>query len=157
MSLLKAKVAFSPRIEEVMFDRDANHSQPEIPPIEAAPMLCGGLTVFAPLVHNGCSPGKKVAVVGIGGLGHYAVQFAAALGAEVWAVSHSPKKQQDAIKMGAKHFVDTTKPNWESPLQQLFDFVISTSDCDEGFPLKQFMSTLAPLGRFVTSVSPDSC
>ena len=63
-------------------------------------MLCGGLTVFAPLVQNGCgTTSKKVGIVGIGGLGHYAVQFAAALGAEVWALSHSPKKEEDCLKV----------------------------------------------------------
>ena len=62
-------------------------------------MLCGGLTVFAPLVQNGCRKGKKVGIVGVGGLGHYAVQFAAALGADVWALSHSPSKQNDCLKV----------------------------------------------------------
>lgn len=68
---------------------------------EAAPMLCGGLTVFAPLVQNGCGEGKKVGIAGIGGLGHYAVQFAAALGAEVYALSHSPGKKEDCLKVSA--------------------------------------------------------
>lgn len=81
------------RVETDTRDKDA------IPLIEAAPMLCGGLTVFAPLIHNGCGPGKQVAVAGIGGLGHYAVQFAAALGGEVWALSHSPKKRSDALQV----------------------------------------------------------
>ena len=73
--------------------------QDALPAEEAAPMLCGGLTVFAPLVQNGCGVGKKVGIVGIGGLGHYAVQFAAALGAEVWALSHSPSKQDDCLQV----------------------------------------------------------
>lgn len=68
-------------------------------PEEAAPMLCGGLTVFAPLVQNGCGEGKRVGIAGVGGLGHYAVQFARALGAEVWALSHSPNKENDCIKV----------------------------------------------------------
>lgn len=74
--------------------------QDALSPDQVAPMLCGGLTVFAPLVQNGCGKGKKVGVVGIGGLGHYAVQFAAALGAEVWALSHSPSKRDDCLKVG---------------------------------------------------------
>lgn len=73
----------------------------------AASMLCAGLTVFSPLKTNGCGPGKKVGIIGIGGLGHYAVLFAKALGAEVYAFTHSPNKMEDAKKLGADHVVDT--------------------------------------------------
>jgi alcohol dehydrogenase (NADP+) len=62
-------------------------------------MLCGGLTCFSPLIRNGAGPGKKVGIVGIGGLGHFGVLFAAALGAEVYAISHSSNKKADAIKV----------------------------------------------------------
>lgn len=80
---------------------------------DAASMLCAGLTVYSPLVRNGCGPGKQVAVIGLGGLGHYAVLFAAALGAEVTVISHSQKKKDDALKLGAKHFVSTgEQPDW---------------------------------------------
>lgn len=80
---------------------------------DAASMLCAGLTVYSPLLRNGCGPKKEVAVVGLGGLGHYAVLFAAAMGAEVTVVSHSPKKKDDAKKLGAKHFVSTgEEPDW---------------------------------------------
>ena len=80
---------------------------------DAASMLCGGLTCYSPLLRNGCGPGKQVAVIGLGGLGHYAVLFAVAMGAEVTVVSHSPKKKEDAMKMGAKHFVATGEDkNW---------------------------------------------
>ena len=71
-------------------------------------MLCGGLTVFSPLIRNGAGPGKKVGVIGIGGLGHYAVLFAKAMGAEVYAFTHSSNKMEDAKKLGADHVVDTT-------------------------------------------------
>lgn len=74
----------------------------------AASMLCGGLTVFSPLKVNGAGPGKKVGVVGIGGLGHFAVLFAKAMGAEVFAFTHSKEKTDDAKKMGADHVIDTT-------------------------------------------------
>lgn len=73
----------------------------------AAPMLCGGLTVYSPLVTNGAGPGKKVGIIGIGGLGHFALLFAKALGAEVYAFTHSPRKMEDAKKLGADHVVDT--------------------------------------------------
>lgn len=68
-------------------------------------MLCGGLTVFAPMKNYGVKKGSKVAVIGIGGLGHFAIQFAKALGAEVTAFGHSPDKEADAKKMGAKDYV----------------------------------------------------
>ncbi|KAG9080343.1 NADP-dependent alcohol dehydrogenase [Ceratobasidium sp. UAMH 11750] len=71
----------------------------------AASMMCGGLTMYSPLVNNGCGPGKKVGIIGLGGLGHYGVLFAKALGAEVYVFSHSARKEQDAKKLGADHFV----------------------------------------------------
>ena len=73
----------------------------------ACSMLCGGLTVFSPLKTNGAGPGKRVGVIGIGGLGHYAILFAKALGAEVFAFTHSHDKMEDAKKLGADHVVDT--------------------------------------------------
>lgn len=62
-------------------------------------MFCAGLTVYSPMVRHGCGPGKKVAVVGLGGLGHFAVLFGKAMGAEMTAISHSPKKEADATKV----------------------------------------------------------
>lgn len=70
-------------------------------------MLCGGLTVYSPLVTNGAGPGKKVGIIGIGGLGHYALLFAKALGSEVFAFTHSPQKMDDAKELGADHVIDT--------------------------------------------------
>ena len=81
----------------------------EIESRHAASMLCAGLTVFSPLKTNGAGPGKRVGVIGIGGLGHYAILFAKALGAEVYAFTHSPDKMKDAKELGADHVVDTTK------------------------------------------------
>ena len=75
-------------------------------------MLCAGLTVYSPLKTNGCGPGKKVGVVGIGGLGHYAIMFAKALGAEVYALTHSESKTEDAKELGADFVIDTTDKVW---------------------------------------------
>ena len=72
-------------------------------------MLCGGITVYSPLKENGAGPGKTVGIVGIGGLGHFGLLFAKALGAEVIAISHSESKKADAEKMGASKFVATAK------------------------------------------------
>ena len=82
---------------------------------DAASMFCAGLTVYSPLRVNGCGPGKKVGVVGIGGLGHYAVLFAKAMGAEVFAFTHGTKKVDDIKKMGADHVVVTSEKVCFSP------------------------------------------
>lgn len=76
----------------------------ELDSATAAPMLCAGVTVYSPLKKYGAGPGKKVGIIGIGGLGHLGVQFSAALGADTWAISHSERKREDAEKLGAKGF-----------------------------------------------------
>merc|ERR1712113_925368 len=86
-----------------------------IPSAVAAPMMCAGLTVYSPLVRLGAGPGKKVAILGLGVLGHFAVMWAVALGAEVYVLSHSPSKKEDALKMGAKEFIVTGEENWHKP------------------------------------------
>jgi alcohol dehydrogenase (NADP+) len=78
-------------------------------------MLCAGLTVYSPLASTGVSPGSKIGVVGLGGLGHFAVLFAAALGASVTVISHSSNKKDDALRMGAKSFISTASPAWAEP------------------------------------------
>ena len=70
-------------------------------------MMCAGLTVYSPLKTHGCGPGKKVGIMGIGGLGHYAVMWAKAMGAEVYAFTHDKTKVDDIKKMGADHIVNT--------------------------------------------------
>src|SRR5213078_1685807 len=67
----------------------------------AAPLLCAGITTYSPLRHWGAGPGKQVAVVGLGGLGHMAVKLAKAMGAEVTVLSQSLRKQEDGLKLGA--------------------------------------------------------
>lgn len=111
-----------------------------IPSVEAASMLCGGLTVFSPLVRNGAGPGKKVGVVGLGGLGHYAVLFGTALGAEITVFSRSDVKKEDAFKLGAKRFVATTS-GFEKDLQREFDLIIVTASSSK-LPLDELLSTL---------------
>jgi len=77
-------------------------------PLEGvAPLLCAGITLYSPIKHWNVGPGKKVAVMGLGGLGHMGVKFAVAMGAEVTVLSHSPSKEKDALAMGAHHFVST--------------------------------------------------
>ncbi|KAJ9649375.1 hypothetical protein H2201_006587 [Coniosporium apollinis] len=127
-----------------------------IPTPLAAPMLCAGLTVYSPLVRLGCGPGKKVGIVGIGGLGHFAVLWAAALGAEVYAISHSPSKKDDALKLGAKHFVSTKDKDWHKPLAFTLDFIINTADATDKFNLPDYFSTLKVNGTFHMVGFPDN-
>lgn len=114
----------------------------------AAPMLCAGLTVYSPLVRLGAGPGKKVAIIGLGGLGHFAVLWAVALGAEVYVLSHSPSKKDDALKMGAKEFIVTSDEKWHEPYKFTFDFIINTADAIHKFDLPSYLGTLKVMGRF---------
>jgi uncharacterized zinc-type alcohol dehydrogenase-like protein len=91
-----------------------------------APLLCAGITLYSPIKHWNVKPGMKVAVMGLGGLGHMGVKFAVAMGAEVTVLSHSPNKQADAIAMGAHHFVSTKDGANLTPLAKSFDLILNT-------------------------------
>ena len=122
---------------------------------DAAPMMCAGLTVWSPLVRAKVGPGKKVAVLGIGGLGHFAILWAAALGAEVYALSHSPSKKDDALKLGAKDFIVTGEKDWQKPYAFEFDFILNTADMTHTFDMQTYMSTLNINGEFHNVGLPD--
>ncbi|HEY9424529.1 MAG TPA: NAD(P)-dependent alcohol dehydrogenase [Microterricola sp.] len=92
----------------------------------AAPLLCAGVTTYSPLRHWGAGPGKKVAIVGLGGLGHMGVKIAHALGAEVTVLSQTLKKQADALELGADHFFATNDPQTFAQLAGSFDLIINT-------------------------------
>jgi len=126
-----------------------------IPSELAAPMLCAGLTTFSPLLRAGVGPGKKVAVLGIGGLGHFGLLWASALGAETYAISHSPSKKEDALKLGAKEFICTDKQNWAEPWAFTFDFILNTADMTHEFNIQEYMSTLNINGTFHHVGLPD--
>lgn len=89
-----------------------------------APLLCAGITTYSPLKHFGVKKGQKVAVVGLGGLGHMAVKFARAMGARVTVLSTSPSKKADAKRLGAHEFVVTTDPAQLEKLEGSFDFIL---------------------------------
>ncbi|KAI0179838.1 GroES-like protein [Hypoxylon sp. FL1284] len=127
-----------------------------IPSHLAAPMLCAGLTVWSPLVRAGVGPGKRVAVVGLGGLGHFAVMWASALGAETTVISHSPSKRSDALALGAAHFVSSADEGWARPLAFRFDFVLNTADMTHTFNLDDYLSVLKVGCRFHQVGLPDS-
>ena len=98
----------------------------KLPLEKVAPLLCAGITTYSPLRHWKVGKGHKVAVVGLGGLGHMAVKFAASFGAEVTMLSTSPEKEQDARHLGAHHFALTKNPEQLKELAGKFDFIIDT-------------------------------
>ncbi|KAL1857503.1 hypothetical protein VTK73DRAFT_8076 [Phialemonium thermophilum] len=126
-----------------------------LPSTIAAPMLCAGLTAYSPLVRNGAGPGKKVGIVGMGGIGHFGVMFAKALGAEVWAISRSRSKEADARKMGADGFLATSEKGWNEPHIMTFDLIISTANSFEGFDLDAYLSLLDVHGKWVSVGLPE--
>jgi len=101
-----------------------------LPLDKAAPLLCAGITLYSPLKHWKAGPGKKVAIVGLGGLGHVGVKIARALGAEVTVLSQSDRKREDAFKMGAHKFVATHDRKVFEELANSFDLIINTVSVD---------------------------
>ncbi|WP_337266934.1 NAD(P)-dependent alcohol dehydrogenase [Oryzifoliimicrobium ureilyticus] len=102
-------------------------SFPENIPLDAgAPLLCAGITLYSPLAHWKAGPGKKVAIVGMGGLGHMGVQIGAAMGAEVTVLSQTLSKQEDGLKFGAKHYYATSDQSTFEKLAGTFDLIICT-------------------------------
>jgi alcohol dehydrogenase (NADP+) len=91
-----------------------------------APLLCAGITTYSPLRHWGAGPGKRVAVVGMGGLGHMAVKLAHAMGAEVTVLSQTLSKQEDGLRLGADHYFATSDPETFTELRNRFDLIINT-------------------------------
>ena len=100
---------------------------PDNMPLEAAaPLLCAGITMYSPLRHWKAGPGKRVAIVGLGGLGHIGVKLAAAMGAEVTVLSQSLKKMDDGLRLGASHYYATSDPATFDKLAGTFDLIVNT-------------------------------
>ena len=104
----------------------AVHIPNNLPLEGVAPLLCAGITLYSPIKHWKVGPGKKVAVMGLGGLGHMGVKFAVAMGADVTVLSHSPQKRDDALAMGAHHFVDTHDETAMANHAKKFDVILNT-------------------------------
>ncbi|KAI5458740.1 chaperonin 10-like protein [Mariannaea sp. PMI_226] len=122
---------------------------------EVAPLLCAGLTTYSPLVRANIGPGKKVAVCGIGGLGHLGLQWSVALGAETYALTHSPHKKEDCKKLGAKEVIVTEEKGWQDKWAFAFDFILNCSDMTNEFDLPAYLSTLKVGGEFHMVGIPD--
>ena len=127
---------------------------PENMPLDAAaPLLCAGITLYSPLSHWHAGAGKKVAIIGLGGLGHMGVKIAHAMGADVTVLSHSTKKLADAKRLGADHFHVTTDAATFEELQGTFDLIINTVSADIDWNL--YLKLLKVDGTMVLVGLPD--
>ncbi len=123
-------------------------------PLDAsAPLLCAGITTYSPLRHWKVGPGKKVAILGLGGLGHMAVKLASAMGAEVTVLSHTMKKQPDAQRFGAHHYYATSDADTFTKLQRSFDLIINTVSVDLDW--NEYVNLLKRDGSFVLLGVPE--
>lgn len=120
-----------------------------------APMLCAGLTAYSPLVRNGAGPGKKVGIVGLGGIGHLAVMFAKALGSETWVISRSRAKEENARKLGADGFIATGEEGWEKSHLYSFDLVLNCANSSKGFDLAKYLTIMDVHGRWISVGLPE--
>jgi len=118
-----------------------------------APLLCAGITLYSPLKHWNAGPGKKVAIIGLGGLGHMGVKIAHALGAEVTVLSQSLRKQADGKRLGADHFYATSDPETFKKLHNTFDLIINTVSSDMDW--NQYLGLLRLNGTMVVVGIPS--
>jgi uncharacterized zinc-type alcohol dehydrogenase-like protein len=119
---------------------------------QAAPLLCAGITVFSPLNHWNAGPGKNVAIVGMGGLGHMGVKIAHAMGAEVTVLSQSLSKKDDGEKFGADHYYATKDDETFDKLAGSFDLIINTVSAH--LPMEKYLSLLKLDGALVSVGAP---
>lgn len=125
----------------------------KLPLDRAAPLMCAGITLYSPLKHWKAGPGRKVAIIGFGGLGHMGVKIACALGAQVTVLSHSLKKLEDAKRMGAHHFYATLDPKTFENLKGYFDLIVNTVSVE--LDLNQYTNLLALDGTMVIVGLPE--
>jgi uncharacterized zinc-type alcohol dehydrogenase-like protein len=118
----------------------------------AAPLLCAGITTYSPLRHWGAGPDRPVAVVGLGGLGHMAVQIAHAMGAEVTVLSQSLRKQDDGLRLGADAYYATSDPATFEQLAGRFDLIINTVSAQ--VDMSAYLGLLATDGTMVNVGAP---
>jgi uncharacterized zinc-type alcohol dehydrogenase-like protein len=140
--------------DKIVVDENYVLRMPSHLPLGAcAPLLCAGITLYSPLRHWRAGPGKKVAIIGLGGLGHMGVKIAHALGAEVTVLSHSPRKEADSKRLGADHFHATSDPDTFKKLKSSFDLIINTVSSPMDW--NQFVALLKVDGSFVVVGLPD--
>lgn len=120
----------------------------------AAPLLCAGITVYAPLRTHGVNPSSRVGIVGIGGLGHLAIQFARAFGAEVTAFSTSAGKEEEVRALGARHFVNSLDSKAMKEMIGSQDFILNTANADQDWSV--YLQALRPTGALCMVGVPPS-
>jgi uncharacterized zinc-type alcohol dehydrogenase-like protein len=125
-----------------------------LPSEQAAPLLCGGITVYNPLRTHGINPSSRVGIVGIGGLGHIAVQFARVFGAEVTAFSTTAAKEAEAREMGAHHFVNSRDTKAMKDAAGSLDFILTTVNADQDWGT--YVHALQPTGALCFVGVPPS-
>lgn len=138
----------------IVVDQNYVLSIPSNLPLDAtAPLLCAGITLYSPLKHWGAGPGKNIAIVGLGGLGHMGIKLARAMGAKVTVLSHSEKKRSDSKRLGANHFYSTSdRENFEA-LASTFDLIICTVSAQVDW--NDYLSLLKRDGTMVVLGIPE--
>lgn len=128
----------------------------ELSDVEAAPMGCAGVTTYNALRHTKALPGDRVAILGVGGLGHLGVQFARAMGFETIAIARGAAKAEDARTLGAHHYIDSTSGDVSEALQALGGAAVVLGTAGNSQAMADTVGGLAPQGELVTiGVTPD--
>jgi alcohol dehydrogenase (NADP+) len=124
-----------------------------LPLDKAAPLLCAGITLFSPLRHWKAGQGTRLAIIGLGGLGHMGVKLGAAMGAEVTVLSQSLKKMEDGLRLGASHYYATADRDTFKKLRGSFDLILNTVSAN--LPLGDYLSLLDVDGTLVELGIPE--
>jgi uncharacterized zinc-type alcohol dehydrogenase-like protein len=148
------KVTLGGYSERIVVDEAFAVRIPDAIPLEsAAPLMCAGITMYSPLRHWHAGPGKRVAIVGFGGLGHVGVQIASALGASTTVINKTEQQMDDALQMGAEDFRTTKDPRTYGDLANSFDLIVSTVPVT--YDLDIHLNLLAQDGTFVNLGVPE--
>jgi uncharacterized zinc-type alcohol dehydrogenase-like protein len=148
------RITYGGYADKIVADENYVLRIPDNLPLDgSAPLLCAGITLYSPLRHWHAGPGRKVAIIGLGGLGHMGVKLAHAMGAEVTVLSQSLKKQQDGIRLGANDFYATSDPDTFTKLQGQFDLIVNTVPAANDW--NQFIGLLGTNGALVMVGVPD--
>ncbi|WP_375429156.1 NAD(P)-dependent alcohol dehydrogenase [uncultured Sphingomonas sp.] len=135
-------------------ERFVHHLPDGLDPAGAAPLVCAGITTYSALRHWDAGPGKRIGVIGIGGLGHLAIKFASAMGAEVVAFTRSADKAREAKRLGADEVVLSTDPVQMRDQAHRIDVIIDT--VSDGYPMDPYLQTLTIGGTLVSLGIPDA-
>ncbi|WP_394613551.1 NAD(P)-dependent alcohol dehydrogenase [Lentzea sp. JNUCC 0626] len=148
------EVTYGGYSKQIVVDENYAVRIPDALPLDvAAPLLCAGITLYSPLKNWNVGPGSKVAIVGLGGLGHMGVKIAVALGAEVTVLSQSLRKKEEGFKLGAHDFRATNDPATFAELAGTFDVIISTVSAPLDF--SAYLSLLKTEGAMVNVGAPE--